>query len=143
MFRPSVLLGVLTVAWGISVGAAAAAEASPNSRGRKGAGSPLTAPRDQRAAAWADLRDKKAVVVVFLGTECPVNNAFLPTLAELHRQYAPKGVQFLGVNANLQDTPERVAAHARKHALPFPVLKDPGNAVADRFGARRTPQPFL
>ena len=38
-------------------------------------------------------KDKKAVVVVFLGTQCPVNNAFLPVLAELHQKYADQGVQ--------------------------------------------------
>ena len=28
-------------------------------------------------------RDAKAVVVLFLGTECPVNNAYAPTLAAM------------------------------------------------------------
>ena len=27
--------------------------------------------------------------------------------------------------------------------LPFPVLKDPGNKIADRFGAVRTPEVFV
>src|SRR3712207_3150734 len=83
----------------------------------------LTDPRDGQAVALADLKDKKAVVVVFLGTECPINNAFLPVLAGLHKTYSARGVQLLGVNANRQDTPARVAEHARKFAVPFPVLK--------------------
>src|SRR5262245_63811095 len=41
--------------------------------------------------ALKDYRDRKAIVVVFLGTQCPINNAFLPRLAELHRTYAGKG----------------------------------------------------
>src|SRR5262249_15547722 len=88
-------------------------------------------------------KDRKAVVVVFLGTQCPVNNAFLPRLAELHKEFAPKGVQFLAVNANQQDLPRQIAEHARKYAIPFPVLRDEGNTVADRFGARRTPEAFV
>ena len=28
--------------------------------------------------ALADLKDSKAIVVVFLGTQCPVNNAYAP-----------------------------------------------------------------
>lgn len=90
-----------------------------------------------------DFKDKKAVAVIFVGTECPINNLFLPRLAELCREYTPKGVQFVAINANRQDTLQRVAEHARKYALPFPVLKDEGNVVADRFGARRTPEVFL
>ncbi|MGL4549860.1 MAG: redoxin domain-containing protein, partial [Gemmataceae bacterium] len=52
-------------------------------------------------------------------------------------------VTFLGVNSNRQDTPADVAAHAKRAGLPFPVLKDPGAKVADRFAARRTPEAFV
>jgi peroxiredoxin/mono/diheme cytochrome c family protein len=100
---------------------------------------------DTTGRAWSldGLKDRKAVVVVFVGTECPISNAYLPRLAELSRDYEPKGVQLLAVNANRQDSPERVAEHARKNALPFPVLKDGGNAVADLLGAERTPEAFV
>src|SRR5580704_8359538 len=52
---------------------------------------------DPAGKAWslADFKDKKAVVVIFIGTECPINNAFLPRLVELHKEYGPRGVQFL------------------------------------------------
>jgi peroxiredoxin len=91
----------------------------------------------------AAVKDRKAVVVLFLGTECPINNAYLPRLAELSRQYEAKAVQFVAINANRQDSPDAVAEHARKNGLPFPVLKDGGNVVADRFGAERTPEAFV
>jgi peroxiredoxin len=96
-----------------------------------------------RLVSLAGLKDARAVVVVFLGTQCPVNNLFLPRLAELHKEFAGQGVAFLALNANKQDTPQRIAEHAKKHALPFPVLRDEGNVVADRMGARRTPEAFL
>ena len=67
------------------------------------------------------------MVVVFAGTECPINNAYMPRLGELHKQYSPKGVQFLAVNANVQDTPGPHRAHAKKNDVPFPVLKDTAN----------------
>jgi peroxiredoxin len=93
--------------------------------------------------ALADFKDKKAIVVVFIGTECPVNNAYMRPLAQLAKEYADKGVQFLAINANRQDTADRIAKHAKEHAIPFPVLKDEGNVVADRFGAQRTPEAFV
>jgi len=86
---------------------------------------------------------KQATVVVFLGTQCPLNNAYLPTLVELHKAYHEKGVAFVGVNANPQDTLKDTADHARKHALPFPVLKDAGQKVLEQFAAERTPEAFL
>jgi peroxiredoxin len=96
-----------------------------------------------KAVSLVDYKDRKAVVVVFIGTECTVSNAFMPRLAELSREYADRGVQFLAINSNAQDTPARVAGHAREHGLTFPVLKDPANVVADRFGAERTPSVFV
>ncbi len=96
-----------------------------------------------KTVTLADFKDRKAVVVLFLGTECPINNAYAPRLVELHKEYAEKGVQFLAVNSNRQDTVESIAAHAKKHGIPFPVLKDEANKVADQFGARRTPEVFL
>src|SRR5439155_13190272 len=58
-------------------------------------------------------------------------------------EYAPKGVQFLAINSNGQDTFTHVSAHAQERAVPFPVLKDFGHAAADAFGARRTPEAFV
>jgi peroxiredoxin len=96
-----------------------------------------------RRHALSDYRSKKAVVVVFVGTECPLANLYLTTLADLHRQYAPRGVVFLAVNSNDQDSPADVAAHAKEHRLPFAVLKDAEHRAADALGARRTPEAFL
>jgi mono/diheme cytochrome c family protein len=82
-------------------------------------------------------------VVLFLGTECPINNAYMPRLGELYREYEAKGVAFVGINANQQDTAAAVARHAREYKLPFPVFKDDGSKVADLFAAERTPEAFL
>src|SRR5689334_8229141 len=38
---------------------------------------------DGKPRTLADFRDSKAVVVLFIGTQCPINNAFMPRLAEL------------------------------------------------------------
>jgi peroxiredoxin len=140
--RPAALL-LLTASLALLSGHPAPRADTAPPAARKVEGFALKDPRDQGAVSLADFKDRKAVVVVFVGTECPVNNAFLPVLAELHKEYAPRGVAFVAVNSNHQDTPERVAAHARKYAVPFPVLKDAGNKVADAFGATRTPEAFV
>lgn len=85
----------------------------------------------------------KALVIIFVGTECPINNQYMARLGQLHKAYAEQGVQFLAVNSNHHDTAERVAEHAKQHAIPFPVLKDEESRVADQFGAQRTPEAFI
>ena len=103
----------------------------------------LTDVLTDKPVSLGDFKAKKAVVVTFLGTECPINNAYAPRLAELAKAYADKGVQFLAVNSNCNDTPAVIAGHAKKYGLTFPVLRDAANVVADRFGARRTPEAFV
>jgi peroxiredoxin len=88
-------------------------------------------------------RDKSAIVVVFIGNDCPIANLYFATLAHLDRKYADKGVKFLAINSNDQDTMPAVVAHARERKISFPVLKDLGHQGADALGARRTPEAFL
>src|SRR5581483_319631 len=125
-----------------AVAGVARSESAPNNVGKKIDGFELKDAQG-KTVSLDDFREAKAVVVIFAGTECPINNAYMPKLAELHKEYAANGVQFVAVNSNMQDTPDRIAAHAKKNNLPFPVLKDPANRVADQFGARRTPEAFV
>jgi thiol-disulfide isomerase/thioredoxin len=126
-------------------------------RGSAREGEPLPPPLGVRLADWTlpnssdgrpwslarDGRDAHVVVVLFLGTECPVNNLYLPTLVALQKEYAPKGVLFVGINSNAHDDRAEVARHAEKFALPFAVLKDAGGKVAELFAADRTPEAFV
>ena len=102
--------------------------------------------QDAAGRPWsleAATKDAKAIVVVFLGTQCPVNNAYAPRLAELHKEYAGKGVIIVAINANEHETQQMINEHAKKFSLPFPVLRDEKQRIADRFGAERTPEAFV
>ena len=101
--------------------------------------------RDYRGKvhALADYADSKFVVVVFVGNDCPLAKLFAPRLAKLSQEFGPQRASFLAINSNSQDSLTSLAAFARLHELKFPVLKDPGNVVADRFGAVRTPEVFV
>src|SRR5262249_38073066 len=68
---------------------------------------------------------------------------YMPRLKGLHAEFAAQGVQLLAVNSNTQDAGDKIAGHARKHGLPFPVLTDADQKVADLFRAERTPEVFL
>ena len=93
--------------------------------------------------ALADFARAKIVVVAFLGTDCPLANRYSDRLAELAKQYAAREVLFLAIDSNQQDSLEQMAHMARTHRFEYPCLKDPGNVVADRFGAKRTPEIFV
>lgn len=77
-------------------------------------------------------------MLVFTGNDCPNSNKYLPRLVALARRYEPRGIAFLGVNSNASQGAASVAAHAREHAIGFPMFKDPNNKLADRAGVERT-----
>ena len=82
---------------------------------------------------------KKAIVLVFLGTDCPVGNLYVPRLIELNREYRAKGVVFLGINSNAHETRAgRRQVSSQETGIDFPVLKDPQNKVSDSVLVERT-----
>ncbi len=98
-----------------------------------------------RGVDWSltDVAGSRLVVVAFLGTECPLAKLYAPRLAELQEKYADSEVAFVGVNSNTQDSLTEITAYVARHEITFPMLKDVGNRVADRFQAERTPEVFL
>ncbi|MFO0945780.1 MAG: thioredoxin family protein, partial [Planctomycetota bacterium] len=101
--------------------------------------------QDFRGASHAlsDIPKEKLVVVAFLGTECPLAKLYAPRLNELAQEFETKGVQFVAVLSNRQDAIKEIEHFAKKQEISYPVLKDAGNAVADQFGAERTPEIFV
>lgn len=85
----------------------------------------------------------KGVVLIFVSTRCPVSNAYNERMVKLAADYQAKGIQFLGINANKAEDPAEMSSHAQEHGWNFPVLKDTGNAIADRLGASVTPEAYV
>ena len=87
-----------------------------------------------------DASESPLLVVVFLGTECPLARLYAPRLNELAAQFAPSRVAFLGVFSNLQDDVEKVRGYAADFSPVFPLVLDPTHHLADRLAAQRTPE---
>ena len=96
-----------------------------------------------KAFVLGELGPKQYLVVAFLSVDCPLTKLYAPRLDKLAAEYADRGVVVVGIDSNAQDSQAELAAFARTHDLRFPLLKDPGNLVADQFGAERTPEVFL
>ncbi len=86
-----------------------------------------------------DFGGHKAIVLVFVGTECPISKLYIPSVLELEKRYRDKKVQFLAVYPNEQEDFDQMAAHAYDMGVPFPVLKDEGQKLAALAGAARVP----
>jgi thiol-disulfide isomerase/thioredoxin len=83
--------------------------------------------------------NKKAIVLLFLGADCPVSNLYVPTLVELEKKYRDQNVQFLAVYPNEPEDLDQIATHACERDLPCLVLKDCGQRLAGAVGITRVP----
>ena len=103
---------------------------------------------DGKTVRLADFRDQAAACVIFMCNHCPYVKATIDRLIALQRDYAPQGVQLIGINANeTKNYPEDDLPHmirwAKEQRFNFPYLRDDTQEVARAYGAERTPHIFL
>jgi peroxiredoxin len=89
------------------------------------------------------LKGSKGTVIIFIAVQCPVSNAYNERMEKLAQEYKAQGIQVIGINSNVAESADVVKAHATEHGLTFPILKDPGNKIADRLGATKTPEAYF
>lgn len=108
---------------------------------------PLTyggmAPKEVQLYDMPDKGNKKAYVLMFIATRCPVSLAYDERMSKLAKEYTSKGIQFIGINSNSIEPADEVANHAKDKGFTFPVLKDEGNKVADTYKAAVTPEIYV
>jgi thiol-disulfide isomerase/thioredoxin len=101
-----------------------------------------------RIVTDADFADRKALLVVFLSNHCPFVRHILPEIGRIGRDYLPRGVGMLAINANdiaryPDDAPAHMKELARREGWEFPFLFDDTQEVAKAFRAACTPDFFL
>lgn len=91
----------------------------------------------------SDFKDSKAVVLIFISTQCPVSNAYNERMAALYNDYKEKKIAVVGINSNKAETPDEIKEHAAEHSFGFPILKDVNNVIADKLEANHTPEIYI
>jgi peroxiredoxin len=85
----------------------------------------------------------KATAVFFVSARCPISIRYDGRMIGFAKEYQEKGIRFIGINSNDPEPMEVVDEHAKRVGYPFPVVKDPNNVIADKWGAQVTPEVFL
>jgi peroxiredoxin len=96
----------------------------------------------------AELPPAPALLVMFLSNHCPYVKHLRGAIAQLARDYAPRGVQLVGIMSNdvsryPADAPERMREERTAAGWTFPYLYDESQAVARAYRAACTPDIFL
>lgn len=125
---------VLTASTMLELGAPAPAFALPDTSGK--------------VVRLDDFREAKGLLVVFMCNHCPYVVHVRHELAAIGREYGPKGIAMVGINANdaaayPADSFARMGEEARRVGYPFPYLYDATQAVAKAYRAACTPDFFL
>jgi peroxiredoxin len=98
---------------------------------------------DNKERSLKSLAGKNGTVLLFIAVQCPVSNAYNERMEKLALEYKAKGIAVIGINSNAAEDAAAVKAHAAETKLNFPILKDPGNKIADRLGATVTPEAYF
>jgi peroxiredoxin len=102
---------------------------------------PQFALRDTRAVVHTpeEWNGKKAVVVFFTTTDCPLSNNDVPEMNRTRRDYESRGVAFFAVQADPTIAEAEVLQHTKDYEFSFPVLFDPRQILAKMTGATTIP----
>ena len=101
-----------------------------------------------KTVSIGDFKNAPALLVMFICNHCPYVKHVRSGLAQLVRDYQPKGVAAVGISSNdvesyPDDSPEKMAVEAREAGYTFPYLYDKSQAVARSYQAACTPDIFL
>lgn len=109
---------------------------------------------DDKVVKLSDFKGQ-IVVLHFQSCGCPWETAYQPTLEKISQQYAfdaekvdehgnkVRRVQFIGINSNKNESYEDINKRVEEFTITYPILKDPGNKVADAYHAETTPHIFI
>jgi peroxiredoxin len=101
-----------------------------------------------KMVSLADFKDRAALVVIFICNHCPYVVHIRAGLAQLARDYQPRGVGIVGINANdvenyPSDGPALMRDEVKQAGYTFPYLYDETQSVAKAYHAACTPDIFL
>jgi len=90
-----------------------------------------------RAEEW---RGKRAVVLFFMMTDCPLANGYVPEMNRMREVYESRGVAFYAVQSDNTVSDAVVQKYAQEFGYSFPVLNDSRLTLARFTGAKVTPE---
>lgn len=76
---------------------------------------------------------------VFISTDYPICNGYQPELERLRARFASRGIEFVGVYAEVPIERSETDAHVADFGIRYQVLVDDDRAIQRRFGARMVP----
>ncbi len=104
----------------------------------------ITLPRAEGGqSSLTALAGDKGLVLVFLSTDCPIANGYVPTLTKLAAELKPRGVRIAALNPNAGQSLKQMQQHQQEFEFAFPYLRDAGGVVASKLEVQVCPTACL
>ena len=87
--------------------------------------------------------NKKAIAFLVQGNGCPIVRNAMPRFKELRDEFSHQGVQFLMLNANLQDSRDSINKEADTYLYDIPILNDTTQLIGEALKLSRTGEVFV
>jgi len=84
--------------------------------------------------------DAKAIVFIFIRTDCPVSNRYAPEVRRLHDKFAKSGVRFWLVYPDPDESGQIIRKHIKEYEYRLRALRDPEHKLVKITGAQVTPE---
>jgi peroxiredoxin len=101
-----------------------------------------------KTVSLSDFKNAPALLVLFICNHCPYVKHIRAGLAQLARDYVPKGAAIVAISSNdvanyPDDSPARMKEEVKSAGYIFPYLYDETQAVAKAYRAACTPDIYL
>lgn len=88
-------------------------------------------------------QQKTLKVILFIDTECPISQSYMPELKKLAEQYQSRNVQFESVFPVYTATDKEIKTFLKKYGVSFPGSPDKDHKTARRYHAKVMPEVVL
>jgi hypothetical protein len=89
------------------------------------------------------MADAPAIVIVTQANGDPASLSANKAVKTLRDRYGSKGVEFLMLNSNLQDSRDEILAEAKRHGYDIPIMLDTEQLVGEQLGVTRAAEMFV
>lgn len=103
---------------------------------------------DGKKYSLSSFDDRQIIVLLFMANRCPTARVYTERLKAIQTDYAPNGVQLVGINSDnpylfSMEALSRMIGVAEERKFNFPYLKDENQITAKQYGALVTLHAFL
>jgi len=88
-------------------------------------------------------KKQKAIVVIFISTDCPIANYYQPSLSRMAKQFKRDGISFFLVHPDSDLSVKEAEQHAKEYKIAATLVLDKTHAWVKMLKAKRTPEAFM